>query len=341
MRRAALAIAVLTLGVGPWLAFPAGSFVASPSTAFAGPAVGPAPVTRPQVVTDGPRGRVFSSAACTCREINVTATNIVKDADVRSGDAKVVNRSITYIGPTFRDTEVEIDQEAEARSGDAIAGQILSIAGAGDGCSRIHVHATNIVEESDVRSGDAIAKNDSLVILDPSISRGDIDIDVDQDAEAESGAALAGQLIGIAGGGGPCGGVILDAVNRVRDVDVRSGEATMKNISKVMSCDTPACIEEVRRLLRKVDSVRVCEADGCRAVPADEFVEQMEDDYANSGLGAGDAEINVDRPTPERDDSGRHRPHSPRREPREPRELRDPNATDTAVEEDPPDVTLY
>jgi hypothetical protein len=332
MRRTALAIAVLTLGVGPWLAFPVGAFVAGPAVALAAPTGASAPVTRApraQVAPGGGTARAFNSPACTCREINVTATNIVRDAEVRSGDAEVVNRSITYIGPTYGEDEVEVEQEAEARSGDAIAGQILSVAGASDGCSRIHVRATNIVEEAEVRSGDATARNESLVLLDPSISRDDVDIDVDQDAEAESGAALAGQLIGIAGGGGPCGGVILDAVNRIRDVDVRSGEATMKNISKILKCETSACIEEAQRLLEDVDSVRVCDADGCRYVPVEEFVAQMEDDYAESGRGAGDAEIDADEPEPaprERDDRD---DRDDRDEPEQP----DDRATDTAVQD--------
>jgi hypothetical protein len=225
---------------------------------------------------DEPRAPVVRrrAAGCTCREVVVNAENIVRDADVRSGDSKMTNSSITYVAPTFGDTEVEVDQDAEARSGHAIAGQILSV-DAGEGCSRVHVRARNIVERSDVRSGDAIATNKSVVLLDPSINRGDLEIDIDQDAEAETGDAIAGQIIGVRGGGGPCGGVIVEALNRVRHVDVRSGEAITLNESDIAMCTSPGCIEDFEELLKGVDSIQVCAGDECEDVPVDEFVEVL------------------------------------------------------------------
>jgi hypothetical protein len=225
---------------------------------------------------DPPPARQRSApTGCTCREVVVDADNIVRNADVRSGDSEVTNSSITYISPSYGDDEVEVDQDAEARSGHAIAGQILSV-DAGEGCSRVRVRARNIVEESEVRSGDAVAKNKSVVLLDPRIKREDLEIDIDQDAEAVSGDAIAGQIIGVRGGGGPCGGVIVEALNRVRQVDVRSGDALTFNQSDIVMCTSPGCIDDLRELLSGVDTVQLCAGDDCEDVAVADFVDMLE-----------------------------------------------------------------
>ena len=54
----------------------------------------------------------------------------------------------------------------------------------GEGCSRVTINATNIVEDSEIRTGDAVAKNQSLILIDPSIRREDLEIEVDQEATA-------------------------------------------------------------------------------------------------------------------------------------------------------------
>ncbi len=223
---------------------------------------------------------------CTCRKIVVDAKNVVRDAEVESGDAKVINTSITYITPTYGDNEVDIDQEAEARSGDAIAGQIIAVDGGDNGCASIHVTATNIVEDTEVTSGDAIARNVSVVLLDPSIDRGELDIDVDQEAEAESGLALAGQVLGVRGGGGPCGGVILDALNKVKNVEVETGDSVAENISEILACADAGCLREVRGVLEGAESVDVCDETGCHPVATNRFVKMLKESFEKDSIDA-------------------------------------------------------
>jgi hypothetical protein len=276
MRRLALVLAVLTLGIGPWLGLPAGTLSVSPTASFAqasegSPALGQvAQQTAPQ-----PARRLSQATGCGCREVVVEASNVVRDAEVRTGDAEVVNKTITYIAPSYEDTDVDVDQEAEAFSGDAVAGQILTVDG-GDGCSRVHVSAKNIVEDAEVRSGDAFARNESVILIDPSIKREDLEIEVEQEAVAESGDAVAGQIIDVKGGG-PCGGVILEALNRVHNVELRTGEATTENLSEILTCEDEGCIDDLERLLADVDAVEVCNADGCDTVPVEEFVDLMKE----------------------------------------------------------------
>jgi hypothetical protein len=268
-RPTALILAVLTLSVGPWSAAFSGEAPAQWS-AFATAGWGRSLLDRGQVV--GPRNAPAAPAAtgCTCREITVEAENIVKNADVSTGDAEVINRTITYVAPTYGDEDVDVDQEAVARSGDAVAGQILAVDG-GQGCSRVRVKATNIVRDADVRSGDATARNESLILLDPRLNTEELEIEVDQEAEAISGDAIAGQLIGVRGGGGPCGGVILDALNDVRDVDVETGDADIDNISRVLACRDEGCLDEVKLFLKTVDTVQVCDDDDCEEVSKAKF----------------------------------------------------------------------
>src|SRR5688572_6296490 len=105
MRRTGLALAVLTLGVGPWLALPSQMPVSATASLFsapsgtigagrsiAGAAHGPAMLNAPPI---------GGATGCSCRQVVVEASNVVEDADVRTGDAKFVNRSITYISPSF------------------------------------------------------------------------------------------------------------------------------------------------------------------------------------------------------------------------------------------------
>jgi hypothetical protein len=274
-RPTALIIAVLTLCVGPWSAAFSGPAPARWS-AFATAGWGRSLLDRGAQVASG-RGLSSGAAAasgCACREITVEAENIVKNADVETGDAEVVNRTITYVAPTYGDEDVDVDQEAIARSGDAIAGQVLAVDG-GRGCSRVHVKATNVVRDAEVRSGDATARNESLILLDPRLNTDELEIEVDQEAEATSGDAIAGQLIGVRGGGGPCGGVILDALNDVRDVDVETGDAYTDNLSRVLACRDEGCLDEVKLFLMSVDTVQVCgvgeEDDDCEEVSKAKF----------------------------------------------------------------------
>lgn len=298
-RRTILAIAVLALGIGPWMALPTGTVILDAVPAFAAQDLtllrATGPLTPAQIVR---AERARASLGCTCHTITVNAKNVVRDADVRTGDATVINKSITYVAPSYEDDDVEVEQTADAHSGDAIAGQVLGIAQpAGSGCARIHVTATNDVADSDVRSGDATAKNKSIILLDPSVNRGDLDIDVDQRADATSGNAIAGQIIGIAGGGGPCGGVVLDAMNRVSDTDVRSGDATIKNSSEILECGDRGCLKEIKGALADVATVSVCDGEFCHPVPTKDFIAMLKESFASSDETTDDSTSTSEEPS--------------------------------------------
>lgn len=213
-------------------------------------------------------------SACNCRTVRVNMRNDVSNAEVRTGDAKVVNYNITYVSAAFGDREVDVDQEAEAVSGDAIAGQLINVDARGPGCVNVEVNAVNRVRDSIVRTGDATAINKSIVLLDPGVSRGDLEIDVEQEALAVSGDAIAGQVIGLVGGGGGAGcrgGVALRAVNEVTDTKVRSGEASFLNESEIRTCAEQGCADELRRLLGAGRELEVCRESRCRDVDTDEL----------------------------------------------------------------------
>ena len=294
MRRAVVGFAIASLSFGPWLPILGALGVSGSPTLFASPVSNRWDTPSAQVAPSDPiRGRRRSSG-CICRDVVVNASNIVRDAEIESGDAKVKNSLLTYIGPGFKG-EVEIDQEAEARSGDAIAGQIIAV-DAGEGCARVLVRARNHVEDAEVESGNAVAKNRSVVLFDPTVDREEVELDIDQDAEAITGVAMAGQVIGVQGGGGPCGGVDIDALNDVIDVDLESGEAITDNESIVEDCDAE-CLEELEELLERVDAVQVCGQDGCEMVSREEFLKMM-GGSSDDGDAASDAADATSSPTP-------------------------------------------
>jgi hypothetical protein len=271
MRRAVVGFAIASLSFGPWLGIIGALGFSGSPTFLASPSAY-------RQATSSTRGeapefiRRRLSSRCVCRDVVVNASNYVRDAEIESGDAKVTNSLVTYIASGFKG-EVEVDQEAEARSGDAIAGQIIAV-DAGEACARVVVRARNHVEDAEVESGDAIAKNRSVILFDPSVDREDVELDIDQDADAITGVAMAGQVIGVTGGGGPCGGVDIDALNDVIDVDLESGEAITDNDSTVEDCDA-TCLEELEEQLDDVDAVQVCDSDGCEVISRDEFLERM------------------------------------------------------------------
>jgi hypothetical protein len=282
MRRAVVGFAIASLSFGPWLGtLGALGFSGSP-TLLASPASfswedSPSAQVAP---IDPIRGRRVASSGCICRDVVVNASNIVRDAEIESGDAEVKNSSLTYIAPGFKG-EVEVEQVADARSGDAIAGQIIAV-DAGEGCARVSVRARNLVEDSEVESGDAVAKNRSVVLFNPSVDREEVELDIEQDAEAVSGVPMAGQVIGVQGGGGPCGGVEVDALNDVIDVDLESGEAITDNDSVIEDCDA-VCIEELEEQLEGVDALQVCDEDGCEVVSREEFLEMLGGEPSDAG----------------------------------------------------------
>jgi hypothetical protein len=102
-----------------------------------------------------------------CFHIVITALNDVQDVKVTSGDAKAINRSYVLMDPgvSRHDFDLEVDQEAKAISGKAIAGQIIGALNLGSGPCKgsVEVEADNSVKDAKVKTGKAKTDNVSVV----------------------------------------------------------------------------------------------------------------------------------------------------------------------------------
>ncbi len=279
MGTAAFILPLVALALGPWVGLGASGAQTDASSSWFEPVDA---VAAPDALHAAPR-TARGSAACNCRTVDVTLDNVVRDAKVKTGDARVVNFNVTYVSADYGDRDVDVDQEAEAISGDAIAGQIIAVDARGPGCVNVRVHASNHVEDAEVESGDATAINRSVVLLDPAVSQGDLDIDIEQEAEAHSGDAVAGQIIDVVGGNrvGRCGGgVDLTAVNEVLDTDVETGRAIVRNTSQIIRCAVAGCEAELRALLGGGAQLEVCSGSGCREADAKELSSTLTEEAA-------------------------------------------------------------
>lgn len=272
MRRFAaptLLVPLAVLAIGPWIG------IGKPA---AGPVLGsPAAAARfAPFVIDADRQAVpvrSGRTVCNCRTVDVNLTNEVDNAKIKTGDAKVENLNITYVSATYGDREVDVDQEAEAISGDAVAGQLVGVDARGPGCVNVRVHATNRVTDSTLKTGDATAINRSVILLDPGVNRGDLEIDVSQEAVARSGDAIAGQMLGVIGGNrvGACGGnVDLTAVNEVRDTKIETGAASFLNDIDIRTCAKVGCAAELAMLTGEAE-LELCSGRRCRGVDREEL----------------------------------------------------------------------
>jgi hypothetical protein len=274
---AAFSLPLVSLLLGPWLAFaPPRSISASAPLNWLG-TFEAALVAKHSRAPQRPLGQRLASG-CGCRSVDVNLNNFVSDAKVKTGDAEVVNFNVTYVSASYGDTDVDVDQEAEAISGDAVAGQLIGVDARGPGCVNVRVQARNHVEDSTVQSGDATAINRSIVLVDPAVRRGDLEIEVEQEATAQSGDAITGQVIGITNAGSGrkgCGGVDLDAINEVLDTKVTTGTAAFYNVSDVRTCASAGCAAELLALLGAGAEIEVCSGSHCRDVDADELPEVL------------------------------------------------------------------
>ena len=276
---AAFLLPLVALAIGPWLGVPGDrSEPTAESGAFWDGDVDPfLPIApRSQVASPPP---VAGRTVCNCRTVDVNLHNDVRDVKIKTGDARVENLSITYVSSDFGDRDVDVSQEAEAISGDAIAGQLVGVDARGPGCVNVRVHATNRVQNATLQTGDATAINRSVVLLDPGFSRGDLEIDVEQEATARSGDAIAGQVIGVIGGNrvGRCGGKVdLTAVNEVLDTKIKTGKAMFLNDVEIRRCAEVGCAEELRELTGEAE-IEVCSGRRCRRVEPDELAGAIAD----------------------------------------------------------------
>lgn len=320
MGTAAFIFPLVALSLGPWIGLGASAAPAVESASDSSFVRG-ALVVAPPAEAAAPKG-ARGHTECNCRTVDVTLDNVVRDVEVKTGDARVVNFNVTYVSAEYGDRDVDIDQEAEAITGDAIAGQLIAVDARGPGCVNVRVSAKNHVEDAEVESGDATAINRSIVLLDPGVSRGDLDIDIEQEAEAHSGDAIAGQVIGVVGGnriGGCGGGVDLKALNEVLRTDVETGRARFHNFSEIRTCSTPGCEAELRGLLGGKPEVEVCSASRCRDVDSKELAATLAEEAAvrpdpegesNSDLNAAESACSNASPTPAATPKGKWQHHA-------------------------------
>lgn len=292
---------VLALVFAPWLGLSSPRTPSSTADAF----YVSTPLSWLMSRTAQPETPTFFERAvggCNCRTVKVNMRNDVRRAEVRTGNAKVVNFNITYVSAAFGDREVDVDQEALAVSGDAVAGQLINVDARGPGCVNVEVNAVNRVQDSIVRSGDATAINKSVVLLDPGVSAGDLEIDVEQEAMALTGDAIAGQVFGLTSagsGGGRCrGGIDLRAVNEVTGTKVRTGKATFINEADVLTCGARGCAAELSRLLGNGAELEVCAGSRCREVDAEDLGSVLDEAARRDGSVGEDDEDEEDEVVP-------------------------------------------
>jgi hypothetical protein len=220
--------------------------------------------------------RATTTDGCGCDTVVINASNELHEVKVRTGNARAVNNAVTYISGGYAATyeheiDVKIRQVARAISGDAFAGQQVGLDAPGPRCHNILVRARNIMDDVQVRSGNATAINHSTVLLDPGVDATRLDIRLRQHAIAAAGNATAGQVIGTtSSGGGGCGGIRIDATNVETDVKVRVGKAVGTNDNTIQVCAQVGCAAELSALAATADQIQLCTADGCtKQAPAD------------------------------------------------------------------------
>jgi hypothetical protein len=194
-------------------------------------------------------------------DTSVDATNRSEDVDLTSGDAEGQNSAASFTGLTAGsdtfvaadilngaavnvqegDNATELNQSAEAASGDAVGGSVIGVVTSAGGSA--DVVAANTSEDVDAETGDAAAFNDAasfvglngtgttFTVADianasaTNVQEGDNDLGADQSADSASGDAVGGQVLGVVS----AGDASVDATNSSEDVDVESGETFASN----------------------------------------------------------------------------------------------------------------
>jgi hypothetical protein len=211
---------------------------------------------------DGVGGQVIGVVTSAGGSADVVAANTSEDADVETGDADANNDAAAFVGLNATgtaglaadivnasatnvqegDNELEASQDADAASGDGVAGSVIGVVSAGDAS----VDATNRSEDVSVETGDGDASNDFAAFVGltggsttalsaadilngqaANVQSGDNSKGVSQSAEAASGDAVAGQVAGVVTSAGGSADLVL--ANTSLDADGESGDADFDN----------------------------------------------------------------------------------------------------------------
>ena len=214
---------------------------------------------------DGVGGQVIGVVTAAGGSADVVAANTSEDVEIDTGDAEAENDAAAFTGlnPTGPvlvaadilsasatnvqegDNDFSADQDANASTGDGVGGQVLGVVSAGDAS----IDATNLSEDIEVETGDALAENDAAGFvgltaasatgigeLDASdiasasatnVQEGDNSKDVSQSADAASGDAVGGQVAGVVTSAGGSADLVL--ANTSVDSSAETGEAEFFN----------------------------------------------------------------------------------------------------------------
>jgi hypothetical protein len=173
-------------------------------------------------------------------------------------------------------------------------------------CEEVVIDAVNEVRGAEVTTGDATVRNNSLTFIGPGFSGSKVR--VRQRARAETGDAIAGQVIGVIGGGRQCGGVRVEATNEVINTEILTGDARAINESVIRACDNDECLEALLNYLRSADHIQVCD-DGkrCRKMTPEELIAWL-------GLSRSDSEGTTKTPKPSPGEGAEDTPKEPTEE---------------------------
>jgi hypothetical protein len=218
---------------------------------------------------DGVGGQVIGVVTAAGGSADVVAANTSRDVEIETGDAEAFNDAAAFTGLNATgtvgvsaedidnasatnvqegDNEFDVSQDANASSGDGVGGQVLGVVSAGDAS----VDATNLSEDVEVETGEALAENDAQGFVgltagtgtafgpdgeaeaddidnDGAVNaqEGDNEKDISQSADASSGDAVGGQVAGVVTSAGGSADLVL--ANTSVDSDAESGESEFSN----------------------------------------------------------------------------------------------------------------
>jgi hypothetical protein len=216
---------------------------------------------------DGVGGQVIGVVTAAGGSADVVAANTSRDVEIDTGDAEAFNDAAAFTGLNATgtvgvsaedidnasatnvqegDNDFSADQDANASSGDGVGGQVLGVVSAGDAS----VDATNLSEDIEVETGEALAENDVEAFVGltagsdtafggdvdaddidnesaVNLQEGDNDKEVSQSADASSGDAVGGQVAGVVTSAGGSADLVL--ANTSVDSDAESGESEFSN----------------------------------------------------------------------------------------------------------------
>lgn len=142
-------------------------------------------------------------------DTNVTSSNSCEDCETNTGDSSSTNNSDAQVGQesTFGDNtqvgdnDADIEQNAQASSGDGVPGQVIGVADESGG--GVNINASNSCEDCTTNTGNADAANGATTFVGQSslfgnnVQVGDNDLDLNQAAQSASGDGVTGQIIGV------------------------------------------------------------------------------------------------------------------------------------------------